>query len=65
MCIRDSAWRAWRRQGRAIGDRLARLTLAIVYLFVLPIFALAQKRLEPEKSGWKAAPTATVSRRQF
>jgi rubrerythrin len=44
---------AWRRAGRVIGDALARLLLGVVYFALLPVLALAQRRADPDRPGWK------------
>jgi rubrerythrin len=46
-------WQAWRRQGRVIGDLVGRSVLHLVFLFVVPFFALALRFFEPEQIGWK------------
>lgn len=48
-----TAWTAWKRAGRALGDHAARAFLALVYVLVLPPFALAQRWADPERKGWK------------
>lgn len=48
-----AAWQAWRRQGRIIGDLIGRGLLTLLFLFVVPFFALALRLLEPERRGWR------------
>jgi hypothetical protein len=50
------AWEAWKRSGRVMGDLLVGAVLGLLYLVVLPPFALAQRRLDPERAGWKKPP---------
>jgi rubrerythrin len=63
-----SAWQSWRRQGRIIGDLIAKLVLATVFLTTVPFFALASRLLEPERTGWKSSRAPRdldEARRQF
>ena len=63
------AWEGWRRSGRILGDLTSRVLLGVVYLLVLPLFALAARAFDPPRAGWKrrALPPATLeaARRQF
>lgn len=58
----------WLRMGRRIGDGLARTVLAVIYFVVIPLFALAQRLLDPEQTGFHKPPIAPDlenMRRQF
>jgi rubrerythrin len=62
----------WLRAGRILGDAVARVLLSLVYLVALPMFALAQKVSDPERTGWKRPPrrlpqseALDAARRQF
>ena len=67
------AWEAWRRSGRVLGDAASRLLLGLVYLLVLPLFAILQRTRDPDRAGWhlRAAPPPdaaarlAAARRQF
>lgn len=52
----QDAWRAWRRAGRRLGDLVARAVLAVFFFVALPVFALLQRALDPEQTGWHARP---------
>jgi hypothetical protein len=47
----ESAWKAWRRAGRSLGDAVARAMLLVVWALVLPLFAVLEKR-RPVALGW-------------
>jgi hypothetical protein len=47
-----TAWTAWRRAGRVIGDLVARAMLLLVWALVLPLFALIERR-RPRERGWQ------------
>lgn len=53
-------WEGWRRAGRRLGDVMTRAILGSLYLFVIPFFALAQKLLEPERTGWTRHDRTTL-----
>jgi hypothetical protein len=58
----------WLRTGRIFGDAVARVLLSLVYLLALPLFAIAQKISDPERTGWKTRkldPSVEAARRQF
>lgn len=65
------AFDAWRRIGRLFGDHATRLLLGLLYLVLLPLFALIQRRRDPVRNGWKRGRrghemnTLTDARRQF
>jgi hypothetical protein len=51
------AWDAWRRAGRVLGDALTHGLLVALYVLVVPLFALAQRRMEArDAGGWKRPP---------
>lgn len=52
----DAAWAAWRRSGRVLGEHAATLVLWLVYLALLPPFAVVTQLLDPDRPGWKRAP---------
>ena len=58
----EAAWTAWKRAGRALGDQAARAFLALVYVLVLPPFALAQRLADPERTGWKKPRRARIDK---
>lgn len=64
-----AAWAAWRRAGRVLGERAAWWVGVALYFVVLPPFALLERRLDPERPGWKPARSLPSSiaeaRRQF
>lgn len=66
---RDRAIAAWRRSGRVWGELLTRLLLSLVYLVVLPGFALISRFADPETTGWKKRKALgadlEAARRQF
>lgn len=49
----DEAWMAWRRSGRRIGDVLVRVTFTLLFLAVLPPFALVQRLVDRRSAGWR------------
>jgi rubrerythrin len=74
--VRRALWRirwerardAWRRMGRVLGDGTSRLLLGLLYLVVLPVFALLARRQGGERTGWRrrALPDAAdAAGRQF
>jgi rubrerythrin len=57
---------AWRRAGRQLGDLMTRALLSVVYLVVLPIFVLAQRKSEQRGQGWQLpAGSSDDPRRQY
>jgi rubrerythrin len=49
------AAQAWRNSGRIMGDALSRLLLVVLYLTLLPLFALIERRrARKERGGWKS-----------
>lgn len=62
----DAAWAAWKRSGRVLGEAAATAVLWLVYVLLLPPFALATKLLDPDRPGWKRAPqpARTLARAQ-
>jgi len=66
----SQAWMGWRRAGRRIGEWLSAGILSLVFVGVLPLFALAARFLGRRPSGWITrtdARPATLEdlRRQF
>jgi len=63
------AWGSWRRAGRQIGDVIASVVVGSMYFAVLPWFAVIQRLVDPERTGWKTRSNTTDSvhtaRRQF
>jgi rubrerythrin len=69
------ALEAWRRSGRVLGDAVSQVLLGLLYLLVLPLFAVVARAAEPgPTSGWRgghgrsqgrAIDPATAARRQF
>ena len=60
---------AWMRSGRVLGDLISRVLLSLIYLVVLPLFVLIQRRSEPTRAGWKMPRRVPrprdAARRQF
>ncbi len=48
----SAAWATWKRAGRGVGERVATVFLLGVFLLVLPPFAIAQRLLDRERTGW-------------
>ncbi len=48
----ETAWKAWRRAGRVLGDLVARASLLLVWAIALPLFALLERR-RPAAIGWQ------------
>ena len=64
----QGAWQLWRRQGRILGDLIARAILLALFFTIVPFFAIAGRRLEPERTGWKSSNAPRdleQARRQF
>ena len=51
-----AAWEAWRRAGRTLGDLTSRVLLSVIYLAVLPVFALLSRVADAPKRGWQKRP---------
>lgn len=59
---RSLAWAAWKRAGVRLGDRFTTLLMALVFVGVLPVFALALRlgRRGMPSPGWqRSAPAPT------
>ncbi len=48
-----AAWEAWRRAGRTLGDLTSRVLLGVIYLAVLPLFALLSRAADAPARGWQ------------
>ena len=46
-----SAWQAWRRAGKRVGDVMVRLLLIALFVSVVPLFAIVGGRAKP-RTGW-------------
>ncbi len=46
------ALETWRRSGRIFGELMSRLMLGLLYLVVLPLFAVVARVVEPPRTGW-------------
>ena len=56
-------WTSWRRAGRGIGGRVTTLLMALVFVGVLPLFALVMRLSGQHRmpAGWHRAPAATAA----
>lgn len=60
---RALAWAAWKRAGFRIGDRLVALLMLILFIAVLPPFALIKRLTRKENAGWQLASATHDPRR--
>jgi len=63
MKVLRSAWEAWKRFGRKVGDFQARLLLTLFYFVVLTPFGLGMRAADPlglrrAGLGWRPRPQA-------
>lgn len=56
------AWQAWRRAGRRLGDFVSRGILMLLYVSIVPLFALLQRVSGQPGRGWQkpANPARTI-----
>lgn len=56
-------WAAWKRAGRGIGGRVTTLVMALVFVVVIPLFALVMRLSGQQRmpAGWHQAPPATTA----
>jgi len=53
------AWEAWRRAGRTLGDGFSRALLLLLYFTIVPLFAIAERRLGVvSDGGWQKPETS-------
>jgi len=53
-----AAWQGWRRAGRRIGDVMVRVLLILLFVAVLPLFALIQRcARRRDEIGWRHSGT--------
>jgi rubrerythrin len=57
----DAAWSTWKRSGRVLGEAAATAVLWLVYVLLVPPFALATRLLDPDRPGWKRAPQPAIT----
>jgi hypothetical protein len=63
MKVLRSAWEAWKRFGKKVGDLQARILLTLFYFIVLTPFGLAMRVADPlglrrTGLGWRPRPQA-------
>jgi rubrerythrin len=52
-----AAWSGWRRSGRRLGDLMSLGFLWVLWLTVIPVFALTQRLAARRARGWQARQT--------
>jgi hypothetical protein len=63
MKLLRSAWHAWKRFGKKVGDFQARLLLSVFYFVILAPFGLGMRAADPlglrrSGTGWRPRPPA-------
>ncbi len=60
---RALAWAAWKRAGFRLGDKAIWLLMAVLFVAVLPLFALVSRLTRRHKPGWVVSePTGSARR---